>query len=233
MPNIQQMLDDGQRIFVRNRTGRFQDKQGVWILQVRDRDGNGRPIEIPATRFPFELTGRMPHSALAECQDLYDALDRRCLELVDEETALAELNADGGLGHQVINQNVRRFQPTRRKIANVQDAANGVEQEPDPNEFADSEEEEIVQMLDKDELDINPKIRQICEDIAQDEEVWEEKWIELRGMEPEEISDDDLGYLMTQVGNKRILEWAKSELASRQDEEKPIRRKKRRTRKKK
>jgi hypothetical protein len=85
------LLDSNQRIYVKNNS----IKAGIMVvLEVKDKNGRGRPLKIPPTSVPVCLTDLFSRDVLRESQDIRVAINKGNLMLVPQDQAIAELAKD-------------------------------------------------------------------------------------------------------------------------------------------
>lgn len=77
--------DPTKRIFIRNNSLKY---NLMIVLEMKDRNGRGRPLKIPPTPIPIELTALFSREILRESQDLRVAITKTNLVLMDEKEAL-------------------------------------------------------------------------------------------------------------------------------------------------
>lgn len=58
------------------------------VLEMKDRNGRGRPLKIPPTNIPIELTALFSRDILRESSDLRVALTKTNILLMDEKVAM-------------------------------------------------------------------------------------------------------------------------------------------------
>lgn len=87
--SLEDLLNDPKaRIFVRNNSLRY---NLMIVLEMKDRNGRGRPLKIPPTPVPVELTSMFSRDVLRESSDLRIAINKQNLVLMSERDALAVL----------------------------------------------------------------------------------------------------------------------------------------------
>jgi len=222
--DVQELVRNNQPIYVKNCTGRYLESQGPYVLEIRDGNKRVAQIIIPATKYPFLVSGHVPAKLLAESTEFYAALSKGILELVDPDEARSIMSST--VAQQVQEQALRKFQPVRREARAPMEltptapvdhsnrrppgADMGISTVPDsqvPLVVAGTAEG------DKATERINPSVIQIVMDLQSDSSLYEEKFLDLAGMEG--LTDLDLGYLLSNCKNyPKILQFAKSELAS-------------------
>ncbi|MFA6358945.1 MAG: hypothetical protein WCY09_09845 [Candidatus Omnitrophota bacterium] len=238
MANLQQLIDDNQPIYVLNRTGRITGgKTKPYAMVIKTTHGRAIEIIVPATKFPFLLTGQVPASALKDAEDLFKACRRGgALEVLEPEEAMEMLQDPQA--QKSIDAALARF---RRKA----DAKPGLKAEIKSGDS--SERRHISRTADADETekvprpviakqDVDPSIKQLCVDLDKDDSLAQEVLGRLTGMPEDDISKADLGHIVSAVDIERfprIVKWARNELAKRSgaesqeltdDDERPRRR---------
>lgn len=222
--DLQELIQKGEPVYVRNKTGDFLNKAGPYILEIREAGKQAASVPIPATRFPFHLSAHVPAKLLGDSTEFYNALSRGILELVDPDVARREMSDP--VAQKVVDQAMRKFQPTRRenrpppelvtannrrdKEAAPPGADKGISGLPDgsktPMKVAAPGDTEI------EDADVNPTVLQIVMDLNSDMSLQEEKYLELVGME--DLTATDLGHLLANCKKAtKIVQWARAELA--------------------
>lgn len=216
---VQDLVKANKPIYVYNRTGEFQGKQGIYVLEIKESGKRAAQIPIPATRYPFLLSGHVPPRLLAESTEFYQALSRGILVLVDPQEAQKIL--EDPIAQQSVQNAMRKLQPTKRKQRTPPElmtshnrddlvppgADRGIsglpQASPTPLQHATAQTD----------AGVNPTIKQIVMDLETDPSLQKEKLLDLAGMEG--LTEDDLGYLIGHCQDfSKILQWARTELAS-------------------
>ena len=223
--DVQELVRNNQPIYVYNRTGKYLEKQGPYVLEIRDGNRRAAQVIIPATKYPFLVSGHVPAKLLAESTEFYAALSKGILELADPDAARKIM--ESSIAQQVQEQALRRFQPVRRESkappeltpsnrtdlrpSGADKGISGLPETSTPLVVAgargeDGKDDELVE-------DVNATVLQIVMDLNSDSALYEEKFLELAGMEG--LTDLDYGYLLSNCKKfPKILQLAKAELAN-------------------
>lgn len=220
MANLQELIDSGQPIYVLNRTGRITGgKTMPYALVIKTAQGRAIDIVVPATKFPFLLTGQVPSSALKDAEDLFKACRRGgALEVLEPDAAMEMLQDP--MAQKSIDAALARF---RRKAEarpghQVTEVKNGATDRKHIQRTAEVDEAEKTPMPVMPKQDVDIAIKQLCMDLNKDESLAEEVRGRLIGMPDEDISKADLGHIISAVDVSRfprIVKWARNELAKR------------------
>lgn len=221
--DVQELVRQNKPIYVYNRTGRYLETPGPYVLEIKEHGKRAAQVIIPATKYPFLVSGHVPSKLLADSTEFYAALSKGILELVDPEEARKIMQDP--IAQKVQQQALRKFQPVKREPrvppeVGIKDQSNyrppgantgisGLPEESNtPLVVAGAKGEDPDQ-----ESDVNPKVLQIVMDLQSDPDLYEEKYLELAGME--NLSDLDYGYLLSNCQQfSKIIQLAKSELAN-------------------
>lgn len=85
--------DEKSRIFVRNSS---LEHNLLIVLEMKDRNGRGRPFKLPPTPVPIEMTAMFSRDMIRESSDLRIALQKGNVMLVEETAALEIINSPQG-----------------------------------------------------------------------------------------------------------------------------------------
>jgi len=215
MPDLQELIANGDPIYVLNRTGRYLEKQGPYILEFKEGGKRAHTVIVPATKFPFLLSGHVPPNLLAQSTELYAAFTKGILELMEPDAAQAEM--EDPVAQKVVANAMRKFQPTTRKakappeLIGTDDRTNRIPPGADKGISGIPETRSQLRVAES-ESGVNPTVEQIVMDLKSDPTLREEKYLELAGMEG--LTQDDYGHVMVNLKkHKQILQWARTSLA--------------------
>jgi hypothetical protein len=212
MLNLRDLIRDNKPIYVKNCTGKFLEKQADHILEIRHEGKKSQQVIIPATKFPFHLSARVPATALASCSELFDAINRGILELVDPDDAKNIMKDP--LAQKAEAHALRRFQPVKREsvvppeLKKFGHTPEGVDKgisevPPDDVSFP-------LRVADTEEDDVKPAVVQILKDIKTDPALRDEKYLELVALP--DLTEDDYGYVLVNCDVAKIKQWARDEM---------------------
>jgi len=215
MPDLQELIANGEPIYVLNRTGHYLEKQGPYILEFKEGGKRAHTVIVPATKFPFLLSGHVPPNLLAQSTELYAAFSKGILELM--EPTKAQEAMEDPVARKVVENAMRKFQPTTRKTKPMPDMI-GTDDRTDrvppgaDRGISGIPETRTQLRVAESESDVNPTVEQIIMDLKSDPTLREEKYLELAGMEG--LTQDDYGHVMVNCKkHKQILQWARASLA--------------------
>ena len=229
--NLTQLIEEGQPIYVYNRTGNILEQQSPFILEIKDNNGKAWPVPIPATKYPFLISGHVPPSVLAESMEIRNAIRKGILELVDPEEG-DRIMQDPSV-QKAMAATMRRFQPTtRRNTQPSKDEDSYAERYLPPNVDVsasyDARSEEVINKLKQDaplkvadtsnreaavtenDTEVLPKISQIVWDANRLPDNAEDAIVELSSLE---LTSNDFGYIIKEAEVSTLKSWAKAELA--------------------
>jgi hypothetical protein len=223
MLDVQELIRNDKPIYVLNKTNRYLEKRGPHVLEIKDGNKRVAKIIIPATKYPFLLSGHVPPKLLAESTEFYDALSKGILELVDPDEA-KRIMADP-IAKDVVDTAMRKFQPTVRTINPPPELVAGNKREEDDrvppgtnrgismSSQADERSGDLTMRVAGDDGDgPSGTVEQIVMDLESDPDLESEKFNELAGLD---LTEADLGYLMLKCkAFPKIISWAKKELAN-------------------
>jgi len=234
MLDINRLIEEGKPVFVYNRTNRILDHYSPFVLILKDAHGKPFPVPIPATKFPFLLSGTVPPDILANSMELHDAIRKGILELVDPEEGERIMNDP--MAQKAMERAMRRFQSRRKPDGNDNDTSSkrseyaeryippyvetstdfsqsdeinavlGEKAKEAPLKVAGSKTPETLST----EAEIRPKISQIIWDVNKDPDLAGDAIVDLAAMD---LTVDDLGYIINEAEVKSVVSWAKAELA--------------------
>lgn len=237
--SLDALVSQGQPIFVKNTT--YKNGKSITILlEIQSPyGGSSQTVLIPAIKHPINLTARAHGKALAVSPDLRRYINGGELELMDPEKAIEELSHPGV--SEVVKQSLakyekRFFTSDRNKLKFRVNTGPSMADGPNDGGYSplDFSEEDLInedgtpkplptfRMANKSSQ--TPKIVRLIEDLKRDYKGRkEETLLDLQAMPDETISDDDLGFIIKELGSKktvkRIVQWAQKMLSARQDEE--------------
>ena len=232
--DIQELLQDEKvPIYVRNHAGRFiQDQKGrptnsTFVLQIETESGKSKPVSIPATKYPYCLSNHVPRKLLADSYAFFDAVQRGILELVDPDQAKRELASPQAQRAQAAA--MAALQPRTRRASPMPHVDPGNDSRMPPGAPVGisagktmtgeglGDGSEMLKMADADD-GVNPTIKQIVADLHADPDLADELLDRLVGLSY--LTAADLGYIMSNCKDfRRVISWAKSELAAMSGEE--------------
>lgn len=228
MLDLQELIRNNEPIYVMNRTGEFLKKQGPFILEIKDGNARAATVVIPATKFPFLISGHVPSKLLGESTEFYAALSKGILELVDPDEARETMKSD--VAQKVQEAALRRFQPRRRVDKKPPEITTtptdrrppgsnpGISQVPENEVNPPDPMLKVADAKSDATSDINPTVEVIVNDLKADADLYEEKYLELAGMEG--LTENDYGYLMAECKQfAKIKQLARTELAKLAGEE--------------
>lgn len=215
MPDLQEMIANGEPVYVLNRTGKYLEKQGPYILEFKEGGKRAHTVIVPATRFPFLLSGHVPPKLLAQSTELYAAFTKGILELMNPKDAKEEM--EDPIAQKVVANAMRKFQPTTRtakpppELIGTDDQTSRIPPGADKGISGIPEARTQLRVADS-ESGVNPTVEQIIMDLKSDPTLREEKYLELAGMEG--LTQDDFGFILTRCKKfKKIQQWSRGELA--------------------
>jgi len=223
--DLQELIRQNKPIYVMNKTGRYLNEPGPYVLEIKD-SGNKRAAQviIPATKYPFLVSAHVPAKLLADSTEFYSALSKGILELVDPDKAREVMQSP--VAQKVQENALRKFQPVKRDNRNIPPELLGTGDRPDhrppgadrgisglpqeqsmPLVVAETKGEEA----DPDS-DVSPRILQLVMDLQSDKDLYEEKFLDLDGME--NLTALDYGYLLSNCRDfPKIVQLAKTALS--------------------
>jgi len=220
--NLQELLNGSEPVYVLNRTGRMRDgKTSTFLLTIKDSHGDATAISIPATKWPIDLSTMVPRKSLQDSKDLF----RACrpggpLEIIAPEKARAMLQDP--MAQKSVDAALARLDRAEGKRnafkLGVQNANEGSQSAAVPQHLRASDPEMSVSTpkLVVAKTEVAPKIKQIIAGLQNHPDTAEDVHAMLAGIPDDEISADDLGYVVKNCGpHVRIIKWAKNELARR------------------
>jgi len=222
--DLQTLIRNNQPIYVRNRTGEYLDKQGPYVLEIREAGKQAYSIVIPATKYPFHLSAHVPAKLLSDSTEFYGALSKKILVLVDPDEA--ELALSDPIAQQVVDNAMRKFQPTKRVSAPPPELVTANNRNEGKNLTPPGADTGISGMPKNDmplkvaespdaqgaTSEVSASVVQVVMDLNSDPDLREEKFLELAAMEG--LTDDDFGYLLGNCQKfPKITQWARKELA--------------------
>ena len=217
--SVQDLVRANEPIYVLNRTGKYLPKQGTHVLVVKDQNNNPFSVQIPATKYPFLVSAYIPAKLLAESAEFYSAIAKGVLELVDPDDARAIM--ENPMAQQVQEQALKKFQPiVRHETAKPPELVHTKSYGPDvANQQVSAPNRAPLQVSaetrgdDLAQQGVDATVLQITMDLKSDPSLYEEKFLELAGIEG--LTDLDFGYLLQHCKDfPKILQFARSELAS-------------------
>jgi hypothetical protein len=242
MIDIQKMVDDGEPIYVVNRSARILGKSHLLVLSFPSPSGGrGSTVKIPPIKYPINLTRRVaPPSAIPMSREFVNWVNRGVLQIVPKEQAQTTLkdpqvqNAIRAAFRKLDNQS-RASQDMRktpqfkvrdggaretRAVADLDEAGLTA-----ADFYAHSAEEAarpIVDVAPQNELriadtdNVSPKVQRFCSDLLEDESLKKDYLVTLKGWDEDELSDADLGFLLDRLGKfENIAAYVRSVLADR------------------
>ncbi|KKN41378.1 hypothetical protein LCGC14_0723990 [marine sediment metagenome] len=225
--DIQELVRANKPIYVYNRASKYLNSASPYVLEMRDGNKRIAKVIIPATKYPFLLSGHVPAKLLAESTEFYAAVSKGILELVDPDKAKKIM--ENPTAQKVQEHALKKFQPVRR-TANVPPEIMTNKNREDyrpagadkgisglPEQSRQSSTPLVVAETRGEGAsgpgDVNASVLQIVMDLKSDKNLYEEKWLELDGME--NLTDLDYGYLLNNCKEfPKILQLARTELAN-------------------
>lgn len=223
MLDVQELIRNDKPIYVLNKTNRFLEKRGPHVLEIKDGNKRVAKIIVPATKYPFLLSGHVPPKLLAESTEFYAALSKGILELVDPDDAKRIMSDP--VAQDVVDTAMRKFQPTVRTINPPPELKAGNKREEDDrvppgadrgisqtSQAENPEGDLTLKVANKDENGPSGTVEQIVMDLESDPDLESEKFNELAAID---LTEADLGYLMRKCHSfPKILSWARKEMAN-------------------
>jgi hypothetical protein len=221
MANLQQLIDENKPIYVLNRTGRCTGgKTHPYALVIKTASGKNREIIIPATKYPFLLSGQVPSAALKDADDLFNACKRGgALEVLEPEQAMSLLqdpNAQKAIDAAVERLKRRGAPKEGHQVKEIQEGATSRRQVSRPPDPRTASPDEFVPAPMVSHQTVNPSVVQMCVDLARDSGLAQDVYLRLAGTPDGELTREDLGHIISNVDSSktpRIVKWARAELA--------------------
>lgn len=221
--NLQELLDSKEPVYVLNRTGKLRGGQtSTFILTVHLAHGS-KSLPIPATKWPVDISARVPRTALRDCEDLFHACrPGGPLEVISPEAGramladpIAQKSVDAALAKLeragARPNDFAKTMETRQANAGSQSA-----QVPPNMRGGDPEMNVTAPKLVVAKNEVSPRIKQAMSGLANHPDTVEEVWALLAGIPDEELGVEDLGFIIKNAHpHVRIVKWAKLELAKR------------------
>jgi len=239
MVNLQEMVDNGETIYVVNRSARVLDKAHVLVIEFpHPTGGRGSTVKIPAIKHPINLTRRVaPPSAIPLSTAFVDWLNRGVLEIIPEERA-REILRDPDVRASVeqaykkldarrggARQNTPQFAVKSGGDRETHGIADLGESRLTMSDFQSSMPGEIglpkaapqgPLEVSAETIQIASKIKQFCVDLQSDPSLKGDYLLTLKGWDEEGLSDDDIGYMLSHLREfDNICSYLRSVKASR------------------
>ncbi len=247
MYDLQKMVEAGQPIYVVNKSATLPQlggKSHVLVIEFPgDGGGRGSTVQIPATKYPINLSRRVaPPSAIPKSRALVNWLDQGVLELVQPKKAreiledpaaqaaikraYAKLNQRRG-GALAAQEQTKEFKVKHggaretRAYADLDQAGLTASDFYGNTPEAAHPEVEIATPQDalrvsESDTQIAPKIIKFCQDLIEDPDLKRDHLIDLKSWEEESLNDAEIGHMLdTLSGFDTISSYLKKLLAKR------------------
>jgi hypothetical protein len=237
--DIQQMVDKNIPIYVVNRSARVLGTAHVLVIEFpHPTGGRGSTVKIPPIKHPINLTRRVaPPSAIPLSTAFIDWVNKGVLEIIPHEKA-KEILSDPEVRASV-KQAYKKLEARRgeslhqRPQFNVrQGGARETHAIADLDEarlsMADFQSTALPEMglpqpapqgaltVSAETIQIAPRIQKFCSDLQEDASLKGDYLLELKGWDEEILSDDDIGYMLSQLSEfDTICAYLRSIKASR------------------
>lgn len=215
--HLDDLISMHRPIYVRN------NKNGIVALTVHDANGRPSSVPIPKTKLPVNLSGKATPYAIQNSRSLRNALSSEHLTLLDPEAAESELqkpgaaqavkDAESRMGYQSRDVAAHRDQRHSHIEQNDQQA-NPLEADPHAEIDVAPPEEPLTFDARSTMDDVNSKVTIIVSLVADGEKDVKEAKAELLNMQ-EDLSNEDLDYIVQHVPAGVLREWAREKLAER------------------
>jgi hypothetical protein len=222
MKNLQEMVDDGETIYVINRSGRALGKAHVLVIEFpHPTGGRGSTVKIPPIKHPINITRRVaPPSAIPLSTAFNDWVNRGVLEIVPEEKAreiLKDPEVRASVAQAYRKLDTRRGgnlqqRPTFKVrnggdrethgIADLDDSGlsmSNFQSSLPPGMDLPQPEPQGALEVSAETIKVDPKIVQFCVDLQTDSSLKGDYLLTLKGWDEEMMSDDDIGYMLSQL----------------------------------
>jgi len=239
--SLQQMVDENVPIYVRNRSARQLDKSHMLVIEFPNpAGGRGSTVVIPAIKYPIDISRKVaPPAAIPMSRAFVDWLNKGVLELVDPDEArriLAkpEVRAAVAAAYEKLNRKrgagLQRKRPQfkvrhggareTRSYADLDSEMSAKSFYGDTPEEAKLESEIVAPQealtLGEADAKVSPKIKQFCADLLEEPELKKDFLTELKSWDEDELSDEELGYMMQNLAAfENIAAYLRSLMAQR------------------
>jgi len=243
MVDIQKMVDEGEQIYVVNKSARILGKSHLLVLEFPNPSGGrGSTVKIPPIKYPINLTRQVaPPSAIPMSRSFVNWVNRGVLEVMSEANARAILSDPEA--KNAIRAAYNKLDSQQRQSAGIRDTPNFKVRNGGAREtraYADLEESgltqadfygqspedahrPIVETVSPSELRtggeheaVSARIQKFCADLQDDPSLKKDFLTTLKSWDEDEFTGAELGYLLDNLGAfENISSYIRSLMADR------------------
>ncbi len=241
MIDIQKMVDEGEQIYVVNRSARILGTSHLLVLEFPNPSGGrGSTVKLPPLKYPINLTRRVaPPTAIPMSRSFINWVNRGVLQIVPAEEAQATLQAPEA--QNAIRAAYKKLDSQQRQSAGQRATPNFKVRNGGAREtraYADLDQANLtaadfygntpeaahpqVDVAPQNELRIadtdtvSPRVQRFCTDLKEDPTLKKDFLVTLKSWDEEELSDEELGFLLDSLGAfENISSYVRSLLADR------------------
>lgn len=240
MIDIQKMVDDGEPIYVVNKSASILGKSHLLVIEFPNPSGGrGSTVKIPPFKYPVNLTIQVaPPAAIPMSRSFINWVNRGVLKIMPREQAEAILSQPEVKNAVEAAYNKLDSQQRQSSLRNTPQfkVRNGGARE--TRAYADLAESDLtaadfygttpeaahpqVDVAPQNELRtaeteaVSPRIQRFCADLLEDPSLKKDFLQTLKSWDEEELSDDELGYMLDQLGAfENISSYVRSLMAER------------------
>ncbi len=241
MIDIQKMVDEGEPIYVVNKSASILGKSHLLVIEFPNPSGGrGSTVKIPPFKYPVNITMQVaPPAAIPMSRSFINWVNRGVLKIVPREVAEKVLarpevqNAVNAAYDKLDSQ--QRQSATMRNTPQFKVRSGGARE---TRAYADLDESNLtaadfygntpeaahpqVDVAPQNELRtadteaVSPRIQRFCDDLVEDPSLKKDFLQTLKSWDEDELSDDELGYMLDNLGSfENISSYIRSVMAER------------------
>lgn len=241
MIDIQKMVDEGEPVYVVNKSASILGKSHLLVIEFPNPSGGrGSTVKIPPIKYPINISRQVaPPAAIPMSRSFINWVNRGVLKIIpraEAEELLSRPEVKNAVDAAYDKLDAQKRQSASLRNTPKFNVRHGGARE--TRAYADLDESTLtaadfygntpeaahplVEVAPQNELriaeteDISPRIQRFCADLVEDPSLKKDFLQTLKSWDEDELSDDELGYMLDQLGSfENISSYVRSLMAER------------------